>query len=158
MAEIDSGRVCRVAVHIELLRIRTASQIEDVPDADLWVMDREMQYFDAGKALTDNALYRVRGVSGVRWAVPLYKGIARALAPDGKFRQVVLLGIDDASLVGAPRKMLLGRYQTERTLYAAQTELARGERAVGQDLVRMYKALGGGWDHKAAQAQALQSP
>ena len=36
---------------------------------------------------------------------------ARALAPDGKFRQVVLLGIDDASLVGAPRKILLGRYQ-----------------------------------------------
>ena len=91
--------------------LRTASQIEDVPDADLWVMDRETQYFDEGKALTDNALYRVRGVSGVRWAVPLYKGIARALAPDGKFRQVVLLGIDDASLVGAPRKMLLGRYQ-----------------------------------------------
>jgi putative ABC transport system permease protein len=63
------------------------------------------------KALTDNALYRVRGVPGVRWAVPLYKGIARALAPDGKFRQVVLLGIDDASLVGAPRRMLLGRYE-----------------------------------------------
>ena len=36
--------------------------------------------------------------------------LPRALAPDGKFRQVVLLGIDDASLVGAPRKMLLGRY------------------------------------------------
>jgi putative ABC transport system permease protein len=91
--------------------LRTASQIVDVPDADLWVMDRETQYFDEGKALTDNQLYRVRGVSGVRWAVPLYKGIARALAPDGKFRQVVLLGIDDASLVGAPRKMLLGRYE-----------------------------------------------
>ncbi|MGH8577926.1 MAG: ABC transporter permease, partial [Gammaproteobacteria bacterium] len=91
--------------------LRTASQIGDVPDADLWVMDRETQYFDEGKALTDNALYRVRGVPGVRWAVPLYKGIARALAPDGKFRQVVLLGIDDASLVGAPRKMLLGRYE-----------------------------------------------
>ena len=91
--------------------LRTASQIVDVPDADLWVMDRETQYFDEGKALTDNALYRVRGVPGVRWAVPLYKGIARALAPDGKFRQVVLLGIDDASLVGAPRKMLLGRYE-----------------------------------------------
>jgi multidrug efflux system outer membrane protein len=45
---------------------------------------------------------------------------------------------------------------TERTLYAAQTELARGQRAVGQDLVRLYKALGGGWDHEAARAQVTQ--
>ncbi|MGH8574324.1 MAG: hypothetical protein ACREX8_17365 [Gammaproteobacteria bacterium] len=44
--------------------------------------------------------------------------------------------------------------ETERTLYATQTELARGERAVGQDLVRLYKALGGGWGHEVAQAQA----
>ena len=48
--------------------------------------------------------------------------------------------------------------ETERTLYAAQTELARGERAVGQDLVRLYKALGGGWGHEVAQAQATQPP
>jgi hypothetical protein len=70
-------------------------------------MDRETQYFDEGKALTDNVLYRVRGVPGVRRAVPLYKGIARALAPDGKFRQVVLFGIDDASLVGAGQTFYL---------------------------------------------------
>jgi outer membrane protein TolC len=48
--------------------------------------------------------------------------------------------------------------EAERTLYAAQTELARGERAVGQDLVRLYKALGGGWDHEAARVQVTPSP
>jgi outer membrane protein TolC len=48
--------------------------------------------------------------------------------------------------------------EAERTLYAAQTELARGERAVGQDLVRWYKALGGGWDHEAARVQLTPSP
>ena len=48
--------------------------------------------------------------------------------------------------------------ETERMLYAAQSELARGERAVGQDLVRLYKALGGGWDHDVAGAQAMKSP
>jgi outer membrane protein, multidrug efflux system len=47
--------------------------------------------------------------------------------------------------------------EAERTLYAAQTELARGERAVGQDLVR-FKAIGGGWGHEAGRAQAMQSP
>ena len=41
---------------------RTTSQIMDVPDANLWVMDRKTQYFDEVKALTDDDLYRVRGV------------------------------------------------------------------------------------------------
>jgi len=87
---------------------RTRSQIKDVTDADIWVMDRNTQYFDEVNALTDNDLYRVRGVSGVKWAVPLFKGNPRAKAPDGKFRVVILLGLDDATLVGVPRKMILG--------------------------------------------------
>ncbi len=91
--------------------LRTASPIVDVPDADLWVMDRETQYFDESKALKDSDLYRIRGVPGVAWAVNLYKGFARATALDGKFRQVILLGVDDATLVGAPRNMLLGKFE-----------------------------------------------
>jgi len=48
--------------------------------------------------------------------------------------------------------------ETERKLYAAQTELARGERAISQDLVRLHKALGGGWGHDTARAQVTPSP
>src|SRR5207237_9435206 len=51
---------------------RTTSQIMDVPDANLWVMDRKTQYFDEVKALTDDDLYRVRGVAGVAWAWPVF--------------------------------------------------------------------------------------
>ncbi len=36
--------------------------------------------------------------------------------------------------------------EAERSLYTSQAHLAQGERAVSQDLVRLYKALGGGWD------------
>lgn len=93
---------------------RTQSQILDVKDADVWVMDRYTQYVDEVKALTDQDLYRVRGVSGVQWAVPLFKGSARAKARDGVFRAVILMGIDDASLTGVPRKMLLGSYNSLR--------------------------------------------
>src|SRR5207237_3931006 len=46
---------------------RTTSQIKDVRDADVWVMDRYTQYFDEVKALTDGDVYRVRGVPGVEW-------------------------------------------------------------------------------------------
>jgi len=87
---------------------RPASQIRDVVDADIWVMDPQTLYSDEVYALRDYDLYRVRSVPGVEWAVPLYKGTGRAKAPDGKFRTVILLGVDDATLVGAPRKMLVG--------------------------------------------------
>lgn len=87
---------------------RTTSQIKDVRDADVWVLDRYTQYFDEVKALTDNDVYRVRGVPGVEWAVPLFKGQPRAKGPDGNFRVVLLMGLDDASLVGAPRDLVMG--------------------------------------------------
>ncbi len=87
---------------------RTTSQIKDVRDADIWVMDAATEYMDEVKALTDQDVFRVRGVEGVEWAVPLYKGQSRAKGPDGRFRAVILMGLDDASLVGAPRDLVLG--------------------------------------------------
>ena len=87
---------------------RTTSQIKDVQDAPLWVMDPKTQYFDEVKALTDDDLYRVRGVEGIEWAVPLFKGSPRAKALDGNFRVVIMMGVDDATLTGAPRNMVLG--------------------------------------------------
>ena len=96
------------------LMARTASQINDVEDAHVWVMDPYTQYFDEVKALPDDAVYRVRGVEGVDWAVPIFKGQPRAKADDGNFRVVVMLGVDDATLVGAPRKMVLGSYENLR--------------------------------------------
>jgi putative ABC transport system permease protein len=87
---------------------RSRSQILDIQDADIWVMDPRTQYFDEVKALPDDVLYRVRGVEGVEWAVPLYKGQAIARSGDGNFRSVLLIGVDDHSLVGAPRRLLAG--------------------------------------------------
>jgi putative ABC transport system permease protein len=87
---------------------RTASQIDDVRDANLWVMDAKTQYLDEVKALTDQDLFRIRGVEGVEWAVPLFKGTSRAKGPDGKFRGVILMGLDDSTMVGLPRRVVLG--------------------------------------------------
>lgn len=95
---------------------RTRSQILDVTDTDIWVMDPATQYVDEVYALKDSDLGRVRGVPGVRWAVPFFKGQPRAKAPDGTFRQTILLGLDDASLAGAPepRRMILGNIESLR--------------------------------------------
>ena len=92
------------------LMCRTAGQIFDITGADLWVMDPNVRFIDDVKPMIENNLYRVRGVEGVEWAVPLYKGNARAKLNsygfDGKLHQVieqvVLIGLDDSSMVGAP--------------------------------------------------------
>jgi putative ABC transport system permease protein len=71
-------------------------------------MDPKTQYFDEMKALADGNLYRIRGVEGIDWAVPLFKGTPRAKAVDGSFRVVIMMGVDDATLVGAPQRLVLG--------------------------------------------------
>jgi putative ABC transport system permease protein len=86
----------------------TTSQIRDVKGVDIWVMDPNVQFVDDIKPLSENDLFRVRGVSGVDWAVRFYKGLARSRLPDGNFQQVILIGLDDNSLVGAPAEMIVG--------------------------------------------------
>jgi putative ABC transport system permease protein len=93
---------------------RTGSQIADVTDADIWVMDPKTEYFEQTKALKDTDLTRVRGVDGVQWAVKLFKGSPVARTSDGKFAVSFCLGLDDATLTGAPRKMLLGSWERLR--------------------------------------------
>jgi putative ABC transport system permease protein len=93
---------------------RTASQILDVTDAEVWVMDPKTEYWEQTKALKDTDLTRVRGVAGVRWAVRLFKGNPVAKTPAGKFAVSFLVGLDDATLAGAPRKMLMGSWERLR--------------------------------------------
>jgi putative ABC transport system permease protein len=93
---------------------RTASQILDVTDAEVWVMDPPTEYWEQTKALKDTDLTRVRGVPGLRWAVRLFKGNPVARTLDGKFAVSFLIGLDDATLAGAPRKMLVGSWQRLR--------------------------------------------
>src|ERR1044071_5454204 len=93
---------------------RTGSQIRDVSEASVWVMDRQTEYFEQTKALKDTDLNRVRGVDGVQWAVKLFKGSPAARTLDGKFAVSFCLGLDDATLTGAPRKMLLGSWERLR--------------------------------------------
>ncbi|MBI3839651.1 MAG: FtsX-like permease family protein [Planctomycetia bacterium] len=98
----------QVSVFIGIMR-RTASQILDVRDADIWVMDDKVRHIDEVPGLVDTDLLRVRGVPGVEWAVGMYKGQARARLPDGNQRIVILQGLDDPSLAGAPSEMLAGQ-------------------------------------------------
>jgi putative ABC transport system permease protein len=96
------------------LMSRTFGFLSDTSLPDIWVMDRKVQFVDDIKPLSDTQLYRVRGVEGVEWAVPLYKGQIKARLPDGSFQTCNVIGLDDATLIGGPPRMLQGNLQDLR--------------------------------------------
>ena len=87
----------------------TYSFISDISLPDIWVMDPKVQFIDDAKPLLDTQLYRVRGVNGVEWAVPLYKGNQSVRLANGELVHCNLLGFDDATLIGGPSVMLQGK-------------------------------------------------
>jgi putative ABC transport system permease protein len=90
------------------LMSRTVGFIFDTPQPDLWVMDRMVQFVDDTKPMAETKLLQVRGVEGVKWAVPLYKGSIRARLANGTFQTCNVIGLDDATLVGGPATMING--------------------------------------------------
>jgi putative ABC transport system permease protein len=88
---------------------RTYGSISDLGLPDIWVMDPKVQFIDDIKPLQDTQLLRVRGVEGVDWAVPLYKGLLKARLEDGTFQTCNVIGLDDATLIGGPPVMTNGK-------------------------------------------------
>jgi putative ABC transport system permease protein len=101
------------AIFVGLL-MRSYSFITDTGLPDIWVMDPKVQFIDDIKPLHDTELYRVRGVSGVDWAMPLYKGLLKARLYDGTFQTCNVIGLDDATLIGGPPIMLQGKIEDLR--------------------------------------------
>lgn len=88
---------------------RAYSFITDLGLPDVWVMEPTVQYIDDIKPMPETYLYRVASVEGVAWAKPLYKGIIQARLHSGTFQTCNVIGIDDATLIGAPAVMLEGK-------------------------------------------------
>jgi putative ABC transport system permease protein len=114
------------------LMSRSYSAITDLGQPDVWVMDPKVQFIDDLKPLQDTQLQRVRGVEGVEWAVPLYKGLLKARLDNGNFQTCIVVGLDDATLIGGPPEMLEGRIEDLRRadgvvvdVFGASDKLAR---------------------------------
>lgn len=93
---------------------RTFGFITDTSQPNIWVMDPTVQYIDDVKPLKDTDLYRVRGIEGVEWAVPLYKGLIEARTPTGANESCILIGIDSSTFIGGPPVMVTGKLQDLR--------------------------------------------
>jgi len=69
---------------------------------DVWVMDPAVDSVEQTVNMPDSALARVRSVAGVRYATPLALGTADARLPNGRSQPFQIIGVDDATLIGAP--------------------------------------------------------
>ena len=98
----------QLAIFVGLMS-RTYGFISDTSQPDVWVMDPKVQFIDDVKPLQDTQLLRVRGVEGVGWAVPMYKGLLKARLHNGNFQTCNVVGLDDATLIGGPPEMVQGQ-------------------------------------------------
>ncbi|MDB2614361.1 ABC transporter permease [Chlamydiales bacterium] len=95
------------SVFLGLLRWSTATiRNTGVP---IYVVDPLVEQVNEIQPMRDTDLARVRSVRGVDWAVPLYFSIQQARLDTGVFKSIQLMGLDQATLIGAPTRMLEGR-------------------------------------------------
>jgi putative ABC transport system permease protein len=85
----------------------TKSTLKNVP-APIWVVEEKVEQANETNPLLDTDVARVRSVSSVAWASPIYSGIQRVRLENGNFKIIQLIGIDANTLAGAPAKMLEG--------------------------------------------------
>ncbi|MEN9534975.1 MAG: hypothetical protein RLZ22_955 [Verrucomicrobiota bacterium] len=95
------------------LMMWTTSTLKNV-NVPIYVVEERVEQVNEVNPLRDTDVARVRSVSAVRWAMPLYSGIQRVRIDDGSLKTVQLLGIDSASLVGAPTRMIAGNIEDLR--------------------------------------------
>lgn len=107
---------------------RTANLIAETREPNIWVMDPVVEQIDAVRPMRDTELARVRGVLGVAWAVPFFKGQAVVTTADGKLQASFIYGLDDVSLVGLPREFVLG-----------SAEALKGPDAIAMDEAGFHK-------------------
>lgn len=96
------------------LMSRTYGSITDAGGVDVWVMESNVQFIDDVKPMANTELFRIRGVNGVEWAMPMYRGLIKARLDNGNYQTCIITGIDDATLIGGPPVMVEGKVQDLR--------------------------------------------
>jgi putative ABC transport system permease protein len=99
--------VQQASIFIGVLRLSTFL-ITSNPGVDVWVMRPGVEGLEWVQQMPEQWLQRVAGVHGVRSAVPLYRGTATVRTSDQRLRFVQVIGVDDATLTGAPADMVSG--------------------------------------------------
>lgn len=96
------------SVFLGLLRWCTAT-IRNT-QAEIWVVDPQVEQVNEIQPLRDIDLSRVRSVAGVEWALPMSFSIQQGRLEEGSFKMLQIVGLDQTTLFGAPSRMLKGNF------------------------------------------------
>ncbi|QUL37689.1 ABC transporter permease [Erythrobacter sp. JK5] len=97
----------QLTIFVNLIE-RGASGVYNAPEAEIWVMDPVSRTTDVFFAMPSTALDEVRSVPGVEWAVPHLRANASVRTRTGDLEGVTIVGVDDATLIGLPERMVEG--------------------------------------------------
>ncbi|TNE49652.1 MAG: FtsX-like permease family protein [Sphingomonadales bacterium] len=97
----------QLVIFVNLIE-RGASGVYNNANAEVYVMDPVSRTTDVIYPLPSTALDQVRSVPGVEWAVPQLRANAAVRTRTGDLEQVAIIGVDDATLIGLPKSLLIG--------------------------------------------------
>lgn len=97
----------QLTIFVNLIE-RGASGVYNAPEAKIWIMDPVSRTTEVNYAMPATALDEVRSVEGVEWAVPHLRAVASVRNSNGDLEGVTIVGIDDATLIGLPERMVTG--------------------------------------------------
>lgn len=97
----------QLTIFVNLIE-RGASGVYNVGEAQVWVMDPVSRTTEVAYAMPSTALDKVRSVEGVEWAVPHLRASAAVRTSEGDLEGVSIIGVDDATLIGLPKRMKEG--------------------------------------------------
>ncbi|MEQ8773175.1 MAG: ABC transporter permease, partial [Erythrobacter sp.] len=109
----------QLTIFVNLIE-RGASGVYNAPEAEIWVMDPVSRTTEVNYAMPSTALDEVRSVEGVEWAVPHLRAPASVRTSTGDLEGVEIIGVDDATLIGLPERLVVG---DKRILYQPDTVL-----------------------------------
>ena len=77
--------------------------ISENPTADVWVMDPAVRSTEMTINMPESILSQVKSIDGVNYATALTIGDISVRFPNGRFQTFQMIGVDDATLAGAPK-------------------------------------------------------
>lgn len=97
------------AIYLGLIS-RSYRIVTNIPQPNIWVIDKATQGEDLIRSMPKDYLQFVRSIPNIEWAVPVNYLLMPLTTPSGLFKLAEVYGIDEETLIGAPQ-LLEGNIQ-----------------------------------------------
>lgn len=88
--------------------MRGFSVFIQVTEAPIWVMESATDIVDAPITMPDTFIDQIRSIDGIEWAQPFLLNKLMAKLANGEQKIIQIIGVDSATLVGLPQKLIAG--------------------------------------------------